>query len=93
MISNPPSDAQKRAQAKFDKYEVKKREGDAALAAYHAENRAIEAKTARLKAAETRQGGGGPRGGCECSAAARQGCPREEEESRGRLIVGLPIAP
>jgi hypothetical protein len=51
LISNPPSDAQKRAQAKFDKYEVKKREGDAALAAYHAENRAIEAKTARLKAA------------------------------------------
>jgi hypothetical protein len=51
LINNPPSDAQKRAQAKFDKHEVKKREGDAALAAYHAENRAIEAKTARLKAA------------------------------------------
>ena len=51
MTDSPSSEAQKRAQARFAKYEVKKRETETALAAYHAEARATEAKTARLKAA------------------------------------------
>ena len=51
MSIQSPSDAQKRAQAKFDKHEVKKREGDAAMSAYQAESRAIDARPAKLRAA------------------------------------------
>lgn len=47
--SNP--DAQARAEAKFSKQQTRQREGDAAMAAHRAEQRAIETKTARLRAA------------------------------------------
>ena len=50
MTDSPSSEAQKRAQARFAKFEVKKRESETALATYHAEARATEAKTVRLKA-------------------------------------------
>jgi hypothetical protein len=50
LTANPSSDAEKRAQVRIAKNEVKKRESEIALAAYHAEARATEAKTARLRA-------------------------------------------
>ena len=51
MAQHQTSEAQQRAEAKFTKQETKKKEGEVALAAYRAENRAIEEKTARLKKA------------------------------------------
>ena len=50
-MAHNPSEAQQRAEAKFTKQETKKKEGEVALAAYRAESRAIEEKTARLKKA------------------------------------------
>ncbi len=47
--SNP--EAKARAEAKFTKQQERQREGQVAMAAYHAENRAVDEKTARLRAA------------------------------------------
>jgi len=44
-------EAQARAEARLTKQQERARESELALAAYHAENRAIEEKTARLRAA------------------------------------------
>jgi hypothetical protein len=44
-------EAQARAEARLTKQQERARESELALAAYHAENRAVEEKTARLRAA------------------------------------------
>jgi hypothetical protein len=51
LAQNSASPAQQRAEAKFTKQETRKKEGEVALAAYRAEVRAIDEKTARLRAA------------------------------------------
>ena len=51
MAQSQNPGAQARAEAKFTKQQTRQREGDAAMAVYHAEQRAIESKTARLRAA------------------------------------------
>ena len=48
--SDVQSDAQTPAQARASIKELKKREGEVALAAYYAEKRSVDAKTERLRA-------------------------------------------
>jgi hypothetical protein len=51
LTSSQNSAAHARAEAKFTKQQTRQKEGDAAMASYRAEQRAIETKTARLRAA------------------------------------------
>ena len=51
MTQQLTPEAQARAEARLTKQQERARESELALAAYHAENRAIEEKTARLRAA------------------------------------------
>ena len=51
MTQQITPEAQARAEAKLTKQQERARESELALAAYHAENRAVEEKTARLRAA------------------------------------------
>jgi uncharacterized protein YgbK (DUF1537 family) len=51
LPQQPSSEAQARAEAKFTKQQTRQREGEVALAAYKAETRAVDERTARLRAA------------------------------------------
>jgi len=51
MILSDQNSVETARQAKLDKHEAKRREADAAMAAYQAEKRAVDAKTERLRAA------------------------------------------